>query len=150
MSVAGDASSDDGGSGNANGEAQQIDEEHTLLMKESEHVPLLREHILQEKIKSALTAAGRGDKSRLEALFSSDEIDFNCKDEMQRTPLHIAASEGHVHVAEYLLLQKADPSAKDKFGTLSQHLEKNGHVQAAEASMLMKIDVEGAVFNAPT
>lgn len=116
MSVAGDASSDDGGSGNANGEAQQIDEEHTLLMKESEHVPLLREHILQEKIKSALTAAGRGDKPRLEALFSSDEIDFNCKDEMQRTPLHIAASEGHVHVAEYLLLQKADPSAKDKFG----------------------------------
>jgi len=37
-------------------------------------------------------------------------------------------------------------SAKPKgnFGTLSQHFQKNGHGDASEGSMLLKIDVEGA------
>jgi len=33
---------------------------------------------------------------------------------------------------------------KDKFGTLSQHFQRNGHKDLANASLLLKIDVEGA------
>ena len=68
------------------------------------------------KISHALTAASRGEIQALEDIFSSGEIQFNSKDAMGRTPLHIAASEGHVRLTEYLMELRADPTAKDKMG----------------------------------
>jgi glutaminase len=43
-----------------------------------------------------------------------NKADVNQGDYDKRTPLHLAAAEGHDKAAEYLLDQKADPCANDR------------------------------------
>jgi len=52
----------------------------------------------------------------------------NYADYDQRTPLHLAASEGNTEVAEFLLLNGADFSLRDRYGrTPVEDARKNGH-----------------------
>jgi ankyrin repeat protein len=92
------------------------DEENRPLMKETEHIPTIKERLTEEKINNILTASARGDMLAVEAILNTSEITTNSKDPLGRTPLHVAASEGRVQMVEYLMNLKADPTVKDKFG----------------------------------
>ena len=63
-----------------------------------------------------LFAAQRGDLSEIKRYHLSD-IDMNSQDYDGRTTLHIAASEGHHHIVEYLVEEcQIDVSIKDRWG----------------------------------
>src|SRR5690606_4463750 len=69
----------------------------------------------------------------------------NISDYDKRTPLHLAASSGHLHVVEYLVSQGADISAKDRFGNtpLSDSLKnKHDHVSKFLKSKNAKLDAK--------
>ena len=86
-------------------------------MKETEHIPYIRQRLVEEKINAVLTACFHGALDQVDTLLSgSDDVTFASKDSVDRTPLHVAASEGHEELVRRLLELKADPSAKDKFG----------------------------------
>ena len=95
--------------------AVNLEEEETQLLKETDHVPLIRERLLEDKISHILTVSATGDLLAVQAALLSGDITIACKDSLGRTPLHVAASEGHEKLVEYLLEHKADASAKDKF-----------------------------------
>ena len=86
------------------------------LMKETEHIPFIQERLESDKVNHILTLAFHGEVRQIESFLNSGDVDFNCKDPSHRTVLHIAASEGHVQLVEYLLELKADPGQKDKLG----------------------------------
>jgi glutaminase len=63
----------------------------------------------------ACSCASTGDTEQLQRM----EIlgtDLNKGDYDARTPLHLAASNGHYHIVEYLLKKGVNPSPKDRWG----------------------------------
>ncbi|XP_043118230.1 60 kDa lysophospholipase-like [Puntigrus tetrazona] len=68
----------------------------------------------------ACSAAKNGDTETLEAIRKMG-TDLNKADYDGRTPLHIAACEGHLNVVEYLLSKRATVYSKDRFGDTPLH-----------------------------
>ncbi|XP_067219186.1 60 kDa lysophospholipase-like [Chanodichthys erythropterus] len=79
-----------------------------------------------DAIRDALTptlvcaAAKIGDTDTLEAIREMGS-DLNTADYDGRSPLHVAACEGHLNVVEYLLNERADVDAIDRFGHTPLH-----------------------------
>ena len=68
-----------------------------------------------ETSSSALcSAASTDDMEQLKRLVENRAA-INAGDYDKRTPLHLAAAEGHDKAAEYLLDQKADPCVLDRY-----------------------------------
>jgi len=111
---------DDDNVNKGGGLSRLLDEEDSPLLKETEHIPMIKERLIQEKIVSLLTASARGDVAAVTAMLSMGQSDgdivVGSKDAAGRTALHLAASEGHAQLVSYLLESKADPSAKDAHG----------------------------------
>jgi len=61
-------------------------------------------------------AAFRGKVDQLKVLVETKNADVNSRGYDKRTPLHIAAAEGHQLVVEYLVSKGADVNAKDRLG----------------------------------
>ena len=56
-----------------------------------------------------------GDKVQLERMLSNG-VDVNISDYDKRTALHLASSQGHLQVVEYLLERQADVNSTDRLG----------------------------------
>ncbi|MFI6403983.1 ankyrin repeat domain-containing protein [Streptomyces sp. NPDC050548] len=60
-------------------------------------------------------------------------MDISTGDYDGRTPLRLAAAEGHVEVTGCLLAHGADPAATDRWGgTALTDAQRGGHTQVAE------------------
>jgi ankyrin repeat protein len=74
-----------------------------------------RAHINADQSSGALcSAASTNDMEQLKRLVEN-KANLNQGDYDNRTPLHLAAAEGHDKAAEYLLEQKANPCVEDRF-----------------------------------
>lgn len=63
------------------------------------------------------TAASEGDFGKVKSIIETNPgLDISCGDYDQRTPLHIAAAEGHIDIVDFLVSKGADINAVDRFG----------------------------------
>ncbi|MBT6120727.1 ankyrin repeat domain-containing protein [bacterium] len=60
-------------------------------------------------------AASQGDLEEIQRMVASG-VDLNESDYDGRTCIHLAASEGHVHVVKYLMGKKVNLVPKDRWG----------------------------------
>ncbi|MFI9740912.1 glutaminase [Nocardia sp. NPDC052278] len=85
-----------------------------------------------ESIIRLLWSASRGDLDELRAALATG-IDVRAADYDGRTALHLAAAEGHLAFAEFLLERGANPSARDRWGgTPLTDAERGGYTKIAD------------------
>ena len=85
------------------------------------------------QVSKILYAASAGDMESVTELIQHDPKLKNCADYDKRTPLHLACSEGQVHMVKWLLEQGTDPSPVDRWGgtPLKDALDR-GHYDIVE------------------
>ncbi|KAJ3998950.1 ankyrin [Lentinula boryana] len=72
--------------------------------------------ILPRPQKNLWVAAGDGDLTRVQELIGQHSLSPNAPDENSYTPMHAAASYGHIHVLEYLISRGGDLNITDSDG----------------------------------
>jgi ankyrin repeat protein len=91
-----------------------------------------------------------GNKDVVECLLAN-KADVNAKDNVGRTPLHVAAWRGAVDVAETLLAHGAEINAKDNKGQTPLHLAAEmDHEQVAELLLANKAEANAKDNNGST
>ena len=76
-----------------------------------------RQKKLNEKIVSLVTAAAKNDISEVARMLAQGDINVDMGDYDERTPLHLAASNGHLKMVKYLIqIHGADFNVKDRYG----------------------------------
>ena len=71
-------------------------------------------------------AVSKGDLNEIQQLLAMG-VDLNDADYDGRTPLHVAASEGHLKAVQFLVEHGALVTAKDRWGNTAQNDAKRGH-----------------------
>ena len=87
-------------------------------------------------------AAANGDLAKVQLLLKDHPDLVFSKDDLGRTPLHVAAGSGHKDVAELFLAHQADVHAEDNFGRTALHWAAvGGHKDVAECLLAHHADV---------
>lgn len=97
----------------------------------------------------ACAAARDGDLELLQRLQNSG-ADLRWADVDGRTPLHLAAAEGHHPVVAWLLTQGADPSARDRRGTTPLDEAELAHHDAVVTALIEAGARRGSSPSAPS
>jgi len=89
------------------------------ILKENTNI-ILKKDITNNhfNIYTLLMSASIGDLNSI-IILDSKGVDLNSYDYDKRTALHLACSEGHINVIEYLLKKKVDKSSVDRWGNTS-------------------------------
>jgi len=111
-----------------------------LQARRSDIAAYLRQHgsSLGERqgalIQKVMQSAAQGNVDLLVSVFENSFLDVaDCYDYDKRTPLHLAAANGHFEATKYLLGKGADPNVKDRFGnTPIDEARREGHADVAE------------------
>ena len=88
---------------------------HTITNKDFDNNS---EEVLHQRM---INASANGDLDTLKLLISKYKLDLNKGDYDQRTPLHLACSEGKIHIVKYLLEKGANHKPKDRWGNTPTH-----------------------------
>ncbi|TBU49844.1 ankyrin [Dichomitus squalens] len=78
-----------------------------------------------EHEKNIWIAAGDGDLERVRELIEVHSISANVPDENTYTPMHAAASYGHLNILEYLISQGGDVNVTDEDGDTPLYVVEN-------------------------
>ena len=98
------------------------------------------------------TAAEKGDQNKVEAILLRDPTLANAhQPNGGRTPLHFAASRGHLEVAKLLIAYRADVNATTNHGATPLHwATTNGHKNVIEVLLANKADINQRDSNGRT
>jgi ankyrin repeat protein len=85
-----------------------------------------------------------GDLDIVRAMVESTQVDLEAREGwLRRTPLHRAAYNDHLSVAQYLCEQGADKEARDQFGDTSLHMAaQEGHLPVVQYLCEQRADKE--------
>ncbi|XP_014667960.1 PREDICTED: ankyrin repeat and death domain-containing protein 1B-like [Priapulus caudatus] len=64
-------------------------------------------------------AARQNDPESAKRLICEDKVDINCRNNLDRTALHVASAQGNIEVMDVLLHHKSDIEAQDRYGMRS-------------------------------
>jgi glutaminase len=103
------------------------------LVNDNKHDPLLQKN--EEKLRGIMAAnyaASQGDLNEIKTL-DAKGIDIDSSDYDGRTPLHVAAAEGHTNIVDYFIETKRNLAPKDRWGgTPMRDAKKNKHNDIVE------------------
>ncbi len=77
---------------------------------------------MQEKSMNIFEASKTGDVPRIREIIKEDPAIINIRDEIQQTPLHIAAENGHLDIVKIFISADADINAEDENKNTPLHL----------------------------
>jgi len=108
------------------------EDDESISSREDDKMEMIKQRDQEWKINVFLTRVAQGDEANVSRMLISGDVHVAVTDELKRTPLHVAASEGCDAIVRLLLQAKADASAVDAMhNTPLNDAVRHKHDQAA-------------------
>ena len=110
------------------------EDNESMASRESDSImEMIKQRDQKWKINVFLTRVAQGDEQNVSRMLNSGDVHVAVTDELKRTPLHVAASEGCNAIVRMLLQAKSDVSALDAMlNTPLNDAVRHKHDQAAD------------------
>ena len=129
--------------------ASDEDNESIASRESDSRMEMIKQRDQKWKINVFLTRVAQGDEQNVSRMLNSGDVHVAVTDELKRTPLHVAASEGCNSIVRMLLQAKADVSAVDAMlntplNDAVQHKHDQAAVLIREHCPTQKYELPGA------